>query len=135
MAETGTPAEGVREIEIASAEQRLVRQQHTRIRRELRGVHVLEQAAEWVPGHEPREQEVDRQRDPDREDVEEETADEPAHVPRLERNRRAERRPVGGAALRPPVGRARCYFPALPPGQMVVNRRMLSGLVVKIGSA
>ena len=100
-----------------------------RVGRDLGRAEVLEQAAQRAPGHQPREQEVDRQRDPDREDVEDESAGEPAHV------RSSEGRPAGGTC----AARRRSFSTlalrsGLPSGQNGVKERMLSGKVVKIGS-
>ena len=89
---------------------------------------MLEDAADRRSGHQPWQQEVERQRNPDGEEVEEEASEEPAHVTREEyRGGRDESRPPRS----PGGGR---YCPALPPGQICVKERRLSGKVVKIGS-
>jgi len=54
---------------VTAAEQDLVGVDDPWVRLNLRWREVLEDPAEGIAGHQPREQEVDRQRDPNREDV------------------------------------------------------------------
>ena len=115
---------------VATAEQRLVGLMIPGLAESCDGLRCCEQPADRAAGHQPREQEVDRQRDPDREDVEDEPTGEPAHIGSSEGKRRAVRR----RAARRSVDSGTAQGPLLPPGQIRVNERMLSGKVVKIGS-
>ena len=64
---------------VAAAEQRLVGLDDPGVRLDLRRGEPLEDAADRVARHQARQQEVERQRHPDGEDVEDEAAEEPAH--------------------------------------------------------
>jgi hypothetical protein len=81
---------------IATAEHRLVRLDQARVGGKLGGVEMLKQSGDRVPRHQPGKQEVDRQRNPDCEGVEDEATSEPAHVDSPSLDRRA----VEGSARR-----------------------------------
>src|SRR5262245_33967216 len=91
---------------------------------------MLQDPVDRAPRHQARQQEVDRQRDPEGEGVEDEPSGEPAHFRSSERKRRA------GERARPPFSSwlSGPHGPTLAPGQIRVKDRMLSGKVVKIGS-